>query len=176
MALAKKQPAAKAAAKGTKRMTDQNLAAELGLDTETITASDVGTVSAAELVGGSNARKAVKIGAIKRERLAVIPGIVRQGGNTGEGKYSFSSLEAPDTSLENPFDADFVEFDPSEDEKRFTRSVQAAYTKETAEAKAAGKPNKYIGRKVYNDDGSLSGIYVIRIDGHDVAGDEVEAE
>lgn len=152
-------------------MSNTDLAAELGLndtpavDTSTATTNDAPT---AEKV----ARTAVKIGEIKRQKLAVIPTITRSTGEQAS-KYNFSSLEAPGA---DGFDSDFVEYDPSETEERFSRSVQAAYTKETAEAKKAGKPNKYIGRRSVDDNGKLLGIYVIRIDGHDVAGDAVEGE
>lgn len=157
--------------KGNTRMSNLDLAAELGLNDAAATVADTTTTNEvpAEAV---KARTAVKIGEIKRQKLAVIPNITRTGG-TAASKYSFGSLEAPGA---DGFDSDFVAYDDAETEERFSRSVQAAYTKETAEAKADGKPNKYIGRRSVDDNGKLLGIYVIRIDGHDVKGDEVEGE
>jgi len=147
-------------------MSNTDLAAELGLN-------DTPAAVVADAVATENkARTAVKIGEIKRQKLSVIPTITRTGG-TAASKYSFGSLEAPGA---DGFDSDFVAYDPEETEERFSRSVQAAYTKETAEAKAAGLPNKYIGRRSVDDAGKLLGIYVIRIDGHDVKGDEVEGD
>lgn len=159
--------------KGTTSMSDNNdLAAELGLDDAgagTVTTSNAETSAApADKV----ARTAVKIGEIKRQKLSVIPTITRSGGDA-PSKYNFGSLEAPSA---DGFDSDFVAYDPSESEERFSRSVQAAYTKETAQAKAKGLPNKYIGRRSVDADGKLAGIYVIRVDGHDVAGDVPEGD
>lgn len=144
----------------TKNMTEQNLAADLGLETE---ATNTAAAPA------SAKREAVKIGGIKRGKLQAIPSITRTG-NDAESKYAeFDNLEAPGA---DGFDSAFVEYDDTEDEKRFSRSVQAAYTKATAAAKEAGKPNRYIGRRSADENGKLLGIYVIRVDGHNVQGDD----
>lgn len=154
-------------------MSNTDLAAELGL-TDVVPAGapvvEAAAAPAEAKTGGT--RTAVKIGEIKRQKLQVIPTITRSTGEQAS-KYNFSSLEAPGA---DGFDSDFVAYDPEETEERFSRSVQAAYTKETAEAKKAGKPNKYIGRRSVGDDGKLLGIYVIRIDDHDVAGDVEETK
>lgn len=112
-----------------------------------------------------NARKDVKIGEVTKLTLSSIPGIKRKV-NPQDKKYDFSSLVAPVANDADGFNYDVqrIAKGEGEDDVRFTRSVQTAYTKANADAKEAGRPERFIGRKEYATDGSVVATLVIRVD------------
>lgn len=155
-----------------------NELADLGIDlgndttavtsTETVTASEVGSV---EAVVGTEATKA------PREEVAIadlefgfadfLPA-QRRGGGSKDSKYDFDSLVAPvakedgsgyryATFLVKPEDAENF------DAERVKRSVQSAVTAANKSAKDDGLPNKYVTRQNIVA-GVFVGVTVFRVD------------
>lgn len=156
-------------------MGKTNVAEELGLDDAATTAATASTETAAVAT-----RAPVKVGEIKTVKFSSIPGITRKGHSSGETKYAFDQLAAPEATgdADSPwnYDARDIAYDPEETPERFSRSIQTAYTKANKDAKDAGKKTHFIGRKYYaEDDGKLAGMYVFRVDDTIADDDEPEA-